>query len=195
MKHAVILAHPNPGSFNASIANAYVEEVTNHGGTASLRNLYALNFNPCLPVEELPLTETFDVGADIREERFIVQAADVICLVYPLWLNTPPAIMKGYLERVFGYGFGYARDAGGPKPLLSGKRLISFSTSGAPEEWVRKTGSFEALRVLYDCHLAAMCGLEVVDHVHFGSIGSLTRKDVIDRHLDTVRIKVRRMMG
>lgn len=193
MKHVIVLAHPSPSSLNASIASAYAEAAKEKGDVAVLRNLYAVNFDPRLPLAELPFVKNYQPAAEVVEERTHLQDADVIALVYPLWLNTPPAIMKGYLERVFGYGFAYTRGSGGMKPLLTNKRLITFSTSGAPEEWVRKTGSFEALRVLFDVHLADMCGMDVIDHVHFGNVSSMMREDVIHRYLDTVRSKVSKL--
>ena len=78
--------------------------------------------------------------------------------------------MKGYLERVFGSGFAYGRGASGNQPLLRGRKLISFSSSGAPTDWVVQTGAWQAVRTFFDAHFAAMCGMEVIDHIHFGGI-------------------------
>src|SRR4051812_27484654 len=107
---------------------------------------------------------------DVQAERFMLRDADVYALFYPLWLNAPPAMMKGYLERVFGFGFGYGGAASSATPLLTGKKLIVFSSSGASLDWVRDTGAFEAIRTLFDTYFARLCGLSVLDHVHFGNV-------------------------
>ena len=103
-------------------------------------------------------------------EREQIADADVFAFVYPFWFNAPPAILKGYVDRVFSLGFGYEPVFGGTSPLLEGRRLISFTTSGAPERWVHSTGAYEALMTLFDRHLAAVCGMSVVDHVHEGGV-------------------------
>lgn len=195
MKHAVILAHPNPASFNASMARAYGLAATALGHQVVVRDLYALDFDPRLASLELPFAESFEPGADVRAERMLLADADVYALVYPLWLNTPPAMMKGYLERVFGYGFAYGKEGHGSEPLLTGKRLISFSSSGAPLHWVEESGAFAAIRTLFDNHFAAVCGLTPVEHVHFGHIVPGIRPDAVLRMLDEVGNTVRKHFG
>ncbi|HJR57252.1 MAG TPA: NAD(P)H-dependent oxidoreductase [Rhizomicrobium sp.] len=195
MKHVVILAHPNPTSFNASVAEAYVLAATALGHRVLVRDLYALGFDPCLNAIELPFAENFEPGADVRGERALLADADVYALVYPLWLNAPPAILKGYLERVFGWGFAYGKDGHGSEPLLTGKRLISFSSSGAPLHWVEESGAMQAIRALFDSHFAAVCGLTAVDHIHFGHIVSGIRADAVLKMLDEVGKSVRKHFG
>ena len=126
-------------------------------------------------------------------ERTLLDNVDVFsALFYPFWLNAPPAILKGYLERVFGMGFAYRPSSAGTEQLLAGRTLISFSSSGAPDAWVKSTGAWDALRTLFDGHFAAVCGLTIVDHVHFGSIVPGMRPDAVERHLAQVRATVGR---
>lgn len=65
--------------------------------------------------------------------------------------------------------------------------MLSFTSSGAPIDWVKKTGAWDAVRNLFDEHFAAVCGFKIVDHVHFGSIVPGIRQDVVERHCQTVR--------
>jgi NAD(P)H dehydrogenase (quinone) len=195
MKHVVILAHPGATSFNAAMAQAYRLAATALGHTTLLRDLYALNFDPRLRATELPFAEGFEPGADVQAERALLADADVFALVYPLWLNAPPAMLKGYLERVFGFGFAYGRDGHGAEPLLAGRRLISFTSSGAPSHWVEESGAMRAIRALFDEHFAAVCGLTVVEHVHFGHVVPGIRADAVLGMLDEVGQAVRRNFG
>jgi NAD(P)H dehydrogenase (quinone) len=187
MKHAVIVAHPNPNSFTASMALAYREASLARKHDHVLRDLYAMHFNPCLAESEFPWSTHFAPGEDVLAEREILRDVDVFALFYPLWLNAPPAILKGYLERVFGMGFAYRRGYLGNAPLLQGRKLISFTSSGAPMAWVIQSGAWQAMRTLFDGHFAAVCGLEIVDHIHFGGIVPGIRADVVEREMQSVR--------
>ena len=190
MKHAVIVAHPRSESFVMSMARAYCDSARAGGHEVALRDLYRMGFDPCLKENELPWAEDFAVHTDVAAEREAIGKADVYALFYPLWLNAPPAMLKGYLERVFGHGFAYGRGRGGNEPLLRGRKLISFTSSGAPTEWVVQSGAWQAVRTLFDGHFAGVCGMEVVDHIHFGGIVPGIRADVVDGHLETVRRRV-----
>ena len=187
MKHAVILAHPKPDSFCASIARTCVEHLRASRHEVVLRDLYALDFDPRLKAEELPSPSGAQPAADIVAERQLVGDVDSFILVYPFWFNAPPAILKGYVDRVFSMGFGYAPGLGGAESLLDDKTLLSFSTSGAPEDWVADTGALKALMTVFDLHLAGVCGLRVLDHKHFGSIVSTLTAESASDVLERVR--------
>jgi NAD(P)H dehydrogenase (quinone) len=191
MKHAVILAHPKPRSFCASIAKTCVEELRGLGHSADLRDLYAMGFDPCLKAEEIPTDEGFRAGRDVAAERTRLADVDSFIFVYPFWFNAPPAMLKGYVDRVFGMKFGYAPGFGGTEPLLRGKTLMSFSTSGAPDQWVNSTGALTTLMAGFDMHLAAVCGLTVRNHVHFGGIVSNMEEEPAQAMLDQVQEKLR----
>lgn len=187
MKHAIILAHPEPKSLNAAIAKAYAAAVRKLGHKAVVRDLYAMGFDPCLKAAEIPGASPPTFGADVKAERKRLADADVFVFVYPFWFNAPPAILKGYVDRVFGMGFGFRPAFGGTEPALTGRRLLSFSTSGAPEAWVRSTGAMDALARLFDQHLAGTCGLEVAGHVHFGGVVTGLSDEAVQDILSQVR--------
>ena len=187
MKHAIILAHPSRRSLNASIAQAYREAVERLRDEVIVRDLYAMRFDPCLKAAEIPGPKKPVFGVEVRRERALLADVDVFAFVYPLWFNAPPAILKGYVDRVFSMGFGFKPDFGGTRPALTGRKLISFTTSGAPESWFRDTGGLGALMALFDAHLGGTCGLTVVDHAHFGGMVSGLPQEAIDEVLAKVR--------
>jgi NAD(P)H dehydrogenase (quinone) len=191
VKHAIIIGHPKERSFIATMAKAYTSEVRGRGNAVEVRNLYAMNFDPRLMASELP-GENAAPMADVARERELLKGADVFAFFYPFWFNAPPAMLKGYMERVFGFGFAYERAPGGTNPLLAGSKLFSVSSTGAPREWVQETGAWDAECQLFDKHFAAVCGLTVVDHLHFGNIIPGIRPDVIERSADVVRDAVRK---
>lgn len=187
MKHAVILAHPRSDSFVGSIASAYREEGLARGHEILFRDLYRMKFDPCLHESEIPWSDHFALRDDVLAERELLKDVNVFVLCYPIWLNSPPAILKGYLERVFGMGFAFRREATGNAPLMMGKKLISFTSSGAPTEWVIQSGAWQAMRTLFDGHFAAVCGLQLVDHVHFGGVVPGIRADSVEADMETTR--------
>ncbi|WP_395646916.1 NAD(P)H-dependent oxidoreductase [Terricaulis sp.] len=196
MKHAIIVAHPNANSFNLSVARAYHDAVLELGHTAVTRDLYRCGFDPRLLEEEIPKPAGFEPGADVKAERALIGDADVFAFVYPLWFNAPPAMLTGYVQRVFGMGFGYGSiNKGSNQHLLLGRLMIGFSSSGAPSEWLREEGGWAAIQTLFDNHLAAVCGMTVVDHRHFGRILGATPAARIEAHLKDVRETAARHFG
>ncbi|MCR5879298.1 NAD(P)H-dependent oxidoreductase [Phenylobacterium sp. J367] len=192
MKHAVIVAHPRRRSYTLAVAAAYAEAARSLGHAVELRDLYRIGFDPRLQAAELPDEEGMTPGDDVLEERRRLSDADVFALIYPLWFNAPPAILKGYVDRVFSAGFGYELTPQGAVPLLEGRKLISFTSSGAPETWLQTTGALPALRTLFDNHVATMCGLTVVDHVHVGGLVAGLTEEAMDQILEDVRTGVTR---
>ena len=193
MKHAVIVAHPRPKSLSSEIAHAYERAAAALDQETLIRDLYRIGFDPCLKAEETPGQHGYAMHADVLRERELLAGADVFAFVYPLWFNAPPAMMKGYVDRVFSMGFGYAPDPrGGTAALLDGKKLISFTTSGAPDAWVKETGAVDGLTTAFDRHVAAVCGMTVVDHVNFGGVVPGITKEAVDDMLGQVSSVVRR---
>jgi NAD(P)H dehydrogenase (quinone) len=187
MKHAVILAHPAHTSLNAAIAATYRDAVTALGHEVIVRDLYRMRFDPRLSAAEIPGPKAPRFRPDVLRERQLLADVDVFAFVYPLWFNAPPAILKGYVDRVFSMGFGFNPTFGGMQPALTGRKLISFTTSGAPDVWVRDTGALSTLTRLFDAHLGGTCGLNVVDHAHFGGMVSGLTQEAVDEVLGKVR--------
>ncbi len=192
-KHAIIVGHPRTESFTLSAARVYTEAVEELGHTVIVRDLYRLGFEPRLQDEEIPRPAGFAAASDVAEERALIAEADVFAFFYPLWFNAPPAIVVGYVQRIFGMGFGYGPQRRGQNArLLFGRSMLSFSSSGAPTEWLRTEGGWDALRNLFDEHVAGVCGMNVLDHRHFGRVLNSTPACRIEAHLKDVRDTVAR---
>ncbi|HEX6866382.1 MAG TPA: NAD(P)H-dependent oxidoreductase [Caulobacteraceae bacterium] len=158
-----------------------------------LRDLYRMGFDPRLQADEVPDHAGFAAADDVKAERALIGDADVFAFVYPLWFNAPPAMLKGYIDRVFGMGFGYGMGQGGNRPLLTGRRMISITSSGAPSRWLEQTGAWEAIRNLFDEHLAAVCGFTLVGHVHFDGITPGITEEAVEQCANAVKAAVARL--
>ena len=193
MKYAIIASHPHARSFTMAVADALQASLKTRGHEVVLRDLYRMDFDPRLGAGEVPGPEGFEPAADVKAERALIGDSNGFALVYPVWFNAPPAMLKGYLDRVFGMGFGYGMgERGGNAPMLSGKGLISITSSGAPMSWFKESGGWDAMRKLFDEHFAAVCGLAVLDHLHFGGIVPGVTGEAVKSCLDEVGESVAR---
>lgn len=66
----------------------------------------------------------------------MVSWADTIIVIHPIWWWGAPAILKGWVDRVFSHGFAYTYGPKGPEGLLAGKKALVFTSSGSDEnQW------------------------------------------------------------
>ena len=187
LRHMVILCHPEQDSFNASVAKAYCAAVHERGHEALVRDLYGMGFHPVLKSTERP-GEHFREFSEVEQELDILEGTDVFVLVYPIWFGGPPAMLKGYIERVLGSGVVpqsvHDRDARG---VLAGKRLVSFTSSALAADWLDQQGQLQAVITGFDRYIEHAFGMQPSEHHHVGGIVAGVTSDVIDRHLHDVR--------
>lgn len=171
IQHLVVLGHPGARSFNRALAERYCEAVEACGETAVLRDLYALGFDPLLKPTERPDAPGFEPAPDVQCELDLIRESAVVVLVYPIWFGLPPAVIKGYVDRVLGAGL-LARDIkrGAPHPLLQGKRLAILSTSASTRPWLEEQGQWAALCQAFDTYLTTIFSLDGCDHLHFDAV-------------------------
>jgi NAD(P)H dehydrogenase (quinone) len=193
---AVLVAHPRRRSFTITMSTAFARAARAAGTEVVERDLYRLRFDPRLRAAEMPDHPRPVVRPDAARERAAIADADIFAFFYPLWFNATPAMMKGYVDRVFGAGFGYtAQQHGGNQPGLRGRRMIAFTSSGAPQDWVERSGAWAAMQTHFDAHFSAMTGLENIAHHNFGGVVGGLRDDVVERHRASVAAGDRRLVG
>jgi NAD(P)H dehydrogenase (quinone) len=163
MKISVILAHPNPDSFNQAIARTVVVQLKNNGHRVQFHDLYEENFDPLLTGKEIP--NDAPLPQEIKMHcREIVEAEGII-IVHPNWWGQPPAILKGWIDRVIRPGIAYeflVEDSGEgiPKGLLRAKTAIVFNTSNT--EPVREKDVFgDPLETIWKNCVFGLCGVPV----------------------------------
>lgn len=166
MNATIIYAHPNPASFNHAILERVTAELATMGVKSQLRDLYQLGFDPLLKPADFEAFKEGTVPADIRTEQEYIQQADWLVFIYPTWWWDRPAILKGYIDRVFSNGFAFKVDADlSVLPLLSDKRAFVFNTFGGSDELQRVVGNVDNL-VAKSMTLGtlALCGIETIYH-------------------------------
>lgn len=186
-RHVVVLAHPDPNSFNASVVRAYCETVRSCGQEAVVRDLYAIGFDPMLKGDEQPRGQATTPLSDVQAELAVIGGGDIYTLVYPIWFAMPPAMMIGYIDRVLGAGV-TAREIqeGEGHSVLSGRHMLSITSSGAREVWLDEQGQVESLRKLTGEYLLHAFGMKSCEHFHLGGIVEGYEKPFVDRALHEV---------
>ncbi len=195
LRLAVIVAHPRRRSFTVAMAEAFAAAAREAGAEVALHDLYRLRFDPRLRADEMPDHLGARVRPDVAREREAIAGSDIFAFFYPLWFNATPAMMKGYVDRVFGMEFGYAARRGGNEPLLAGRKMVTFTSSGAPQDWVERSGAWAAMQTHFDEHFAAVTGMEIIGHHNVGGVGGGMRRDVVERHRREVADRARRIVG
>jgi NAD(P)H dehydrogenase (quinone) len=157
----VILAHPDPASLNHALAAAAAGELAGLGFDVRLHDLYAEGFDPLLPAAEIPSDGTVDpeVAAHCAE----LAAADAIIIVHPNWWGQPPAVLKGWVDRVVRPGVAYAFDEGDggegvPRGLLRARCAVVLNTSNTPGPREEAAFGDPLERLWRDC-IFDLCGV------------------------------------
>jgi NAD(P)H dehydrogenase (quinone) len=145
MKTLLVYAHPNAQSFNAALVKVIQEEIVNKGGQIKVKDLYAMNWNPVLSQKDFEGYHSGSLPEDIKQEQADVAWADLVIMVAPVWWYSIPAILKGYIDRVFSLGFAYKYTATGPLGLLKGKKGLFITTSGANQQDAEYGGMISTL--------------------------------------------------
>jgi NAD(P)H dehydrogenase (quinone) len=135
---SVILAHPYEKSFNHAIYHKSIAVLEKNGVHVYAHDLYEENFDPVMPKEELGRQETKDILVKKYTEEMC--ESDILVFIHPNWWGQPPAILKGYIDRVFRPPYAYDEtdpaEAGIGK--LQGKIGIVFNTGNTDKEREQK---------------------------------------------------------
>ncbi|MFY0543540.1 NAD(P)H-dependent oxidoreductase [Brevibacillus sp. H7] len=140
MKACIVFAHEGTSSFNHEILNRVTTACEQAGIEYKVRDLYKMNFKAVFDAEEMRNVEQKNVSADIAEEQELLTEADLLVMIYPVWWWAPPAILKGYIDRVFTNNFAFRYEANGPIGLLSGKQAVVFTTTRESDAKMREKG-------------------------------------------------------
>ncbi len=161
MRISVILAHPNKESFNHAIAATTIKILNQNGHEVYFHDLYEEKFDPILPTEEIP--KYAYLPSEIEKYCTEISEADGIIVIHPNWWGQPPAILKGWVDRVIRPGVAYEfleddKGEGIPKGLLKAKSAIVFNTSNTENE--REKNIFgDPLETIWKNCIFDLCGV------------------------------------
>jgi putative NADPH-quinone reductase len=176
MSVSIILAHPSPGSFNHAIAETARQALVRNGHEVCFHDLYAERFDPVLPGGEIP--KAAGLPPSIAAHCAEIATADGIIIVHPNWWGQPPAILKGWIDRVIRPGVAYefleGDDGEGiPIGLLRARAALVFNTSNTPR--ARELAAFgDPLEALWGKCIFELCGVSAFHRRMFGVVVTST---------------------
>lgn len=179
MRVLIILGHPKEGSFNHAIAEAAAAKLRENGHEVIYHDLYAEKFDPLILGGEIPKDAELD--PQIEKHCKEISEADGIIIVHPNWWGQPPAILKGYIDRVIRAGVAYEflegdSGEGIPNGLLKAGTAIVFNTANTPAE--RELEVFgDPLETIWKNCIFGLCGVDNFYRKTYGVIVTSSEKE------------------
>ena len=176
MKILILLGHPNPGSFNHALAQAVRDDLRANGHDVVFHDLYAERFDPLIAAEEIP--EEGPVPPSIQIHCDDLKSADGIVVVHPNWWGQPPAILKGWIDRVVRPGLAYRFQEGDggegvPVGLLRARAAVVLNTSNT-EESRERTVFGDPLEAIWRRCIFDLCGVPAFHRRTFTAVVAST---------------------
>ena len=182
MNILIVHAHPEPQSFNGAMTRAAVETLTAEGHSVTVSDLYAMGWDPVSDRRNFTseaLSERYDqqteerhavdhagFAPDLAAEMDKMVAADLVIFQFPIWWLGMPAIMKGWIDRVFAVGVAYGGGRWFDRGRMAPRRaMLSLTTGGgaAPYSSEGVYGPIEP--ILYPIHhgILSFVGFSVIE--------------------------------
>lgn len=149
MRVHIVHAHPEPTSYNGTLTRTAERALRERGGTVTVSDLYRMNFDPVERADHYANRATTNVFAPLNEQRHAsatatlpedvaaeidrLERADLVILQFPLWWHGPPAMLKGWMDRVFVSGGLYTSRMRYDTGYFRGRRALVSVTTGAPQ--------------------------------------------------------------
>ncbi len=176
MQITVIVAHPNSDSFNHALAHTAVDQLTRNGHAVVFHDLYAEKFDPILLADEI--SEEVELSQTIERHCKEISQAQGIIIIHPNWWGQPPAILKGWVDRVLRPGVAYQfvendKGEGIPTGLLKAKTAIVLNTSNTQSK--RELQVFgDPLEAIWKNCIFNLCGVKTFHRETFNVIVTST---------------------
>lgn len=173
MKVLMVIANPNPGSFNYALLDRAIAAFRKQQDEVRILDLYQSDFKPVLMGLELAELQNQTVSDDVRKMQDQIRWADALVFIYPLWWFDRPAILKGWCDRVLTQGFAFNYTESGVEKLLTGKKAMVCITAGGSKQ------DFDNMQVTERDLLLPMtkgtlefCGVDVVQSQIYYSVAT-----------------------
>ena len=172
----VIQGHPRSESLCGSIAREYAAAAARGGAQVDLLDLPKLQFDPILR-EGYKAEQALE--PDLVKAQQLIYGSDHLVFVFPSWWASMPALLKGFIDRVFlpGFAFKYRKNSPLPEKLLKGKTARIFITMDAPGWYYRWFNRAPGLRLLKFATLE-FCGVKPVKYIIFGPVRGAPEKRI-----------------
>lgn len=175
MNVLIVYAHPNPRSFNQAILHTLDAALRDRGHLTQTHDLYRMRFRAVLDSDDLNRNWRGEPAEDVRREQESVLWAQGLAFIYPIWWFGPPAILKGWIDRVFTRKFAFDFGAEGMKGLLTHEQALILNTLGGDEASYHRQDWHELLARPMTEGILSVCGVRQVTHQAFYEVTGVTQ--------------------
>ena len=192
MNITAVSANPDQSSLSGQIFHEISAILKMHAHTVFYQDLYADHFNPVLTKEEID--RRFSLDNEVSRYAGELVSSEGIIIVHPDWWGGPPAILKGWVDRVFRPGIAYDTDRDFPgdpgthQPLLAGKHAIVVCLSD-------NKADNEILRVFWEDKVFSWCGLKDFRMFHLNDMSFRSYEEIADWKRLVVKDSIRFLTG
>lgn len=185
MHALIVVAHPDPGSLTHAIARHLAGGIEASRHTAEIADLAAEGFDPRFNPGDIALfRDRAPLPADVAAEHARLQRADALALVYPIYWWSFPALLKGWIDRVFTQGWAYDETADGRiLKKLHHLPVHLIANGGADQRTMARHGYFGAMKTQIDHGIFDYCGAPVAT----SELLLASDAGFPEAHLDTAR--------
>ncbi|GAE29925.1 NAD(P)H oxidoreductase [Halalkalibacter hemicellulosilyticus] len=155
MKVLTVVTHPRSDSLTFEVAHSFIKGLKDAGHETEIFDLYRSGFDPVLREKDEPDWKATEqsYSPDVEAEMKKLNEYDALAFIFPLWWWSMPAMMKGYIDRVWNYGFAYGLGK------LQHSHVLWLSLAGAPIERFEKRKYDHMITHYFNVGLADYCGI------------------------------------
>ncbi|MGH8080867.1 MAG: NAD(P)H-dependent oxidoreductase [Lysobacter sp.] len=160
----IVTAHPDPQSLTHAVAARVGEGIAAAGHAFDIADLAAEGFDPRFTPADIAVhLHLTDPPADVAVEQARIDRADALVLAYPVYWWSMPALLKGWIDRVFANGWAYHYSEGtGVQKRLRGLPVHLLAIGGADLRTYARHGYFGAMKTQIDHGIFDYCGARVL---------------------------------
>jgi len=175
----IVIDHPDRNSLTHALAKKFSEGAIAAGHTAEFADLHAEGFDPRWSVADIEADAGKGAPADVLDEQSRVDKCDAVCMVFPLFWFGMPAMLKGWLERVWSWGWAYDQLENHNKSLQKPRTAVLLVPAGAnPDAWEPYRKIEQAMHDIWCTGTLGYFGFtQKTIHILNGSTGSKTRRE------------------
>lgn len=169
MNVLIVYTHPNQTSFNYAILQHVQRGLREAGHNIEVIDLYQENFDPVLRFDSERKRRDLYLDPETEKYRKLIKKANHIIFIYPIWWYSLPAILKGFIDRVFVLDFAYTYEGNIPKGLLKNKTAWLIYTIDSPK-WYISIFRFNIEWITMKKAILKFCGFGKVERLMFSSL-------------------------
>ena len=163
MKILTVFSHPMRNSFTGQVLDSFVKGLHEAGHEVEIADLYSEGFQAIMQERDFAQFEDLPMPDDVLREQQRFERCDAFVLIFPIWWWSFPAMLKGWIERVFtaGWAFKITDDPSGS--MLDSRKALMICCAGGSSRMYEKYGTREALKNMIEVGVMEYCGVTDVE--------------------------------